>query len=56
MDLEEEEPPVLVDVEDPSDTFQPGPEPGPLEPRSEELAGAKVPLTIVTGRICSVSD
>ncbi|KAI4198412.1 MAG: hypothetical protein LQ350_005272 [Teloschistes chrysophthalmus] len=42
MDLEEEEPPVLVDVEDPSDTFQPGPEPGPLEPRSEELAGAKL--------------
>ncbi|KAL8769118.1 MAG: hypothetical protein Q9194_005527 [Teloschistes cf. exilis] len=48
MDLEEEEPPVLVDVDDSSDTFQTGPEPGPLEPQSEELAGAKVPLTIVT--------
>lgn len=56
MDLEEEEPPVLVDVDDSSDTFQTGPEPGPLEPQSEELAGAKVPLTIVTGRICSVLD
>lgn len=53
MDLEEEEPPALVDVEGSSDTFQPGPEPGPLEPQSEELAVSKVPLTIVTGRICS---
>ncbi|KAL9580185.1 MAG: hypothetical protein Q9212_004645 [Teloschistes hypoglaucus] len=48
MDLEDEEPPVLVDVEGSGDTFQTDPEPGPLEPQSEELAGPKVPLTIVT--------
>ncbi|KAL8690164.1 MAG: hypothetical protein Q9218_004331 [Villophora microphyllina] len=50
MEFEEEEPPVLVDVDGPTNTIAPAQDRGALEPRLEELAVSKVPLTIVTGQ------
>jgi hypothetical protein len=49
MDLDDDEPPVLV-AQDGTDAV-----PGSLDSKIEDMNLVKVPITILTGKLCSFS-